>query len=900
MKYPVSMHRLSRFVSRQLYLGFLAVCLLPGWLQAAPPNLRGSLGVHDPSTMIKCNGRYFVFSTGQGISSKSSADKEYWVTGPSVFASPPSWTTAAVPGFAGNFWAPDIVFTNGLYRLYYSVSTFGKQISAIGLVTSPTLDPTDPNYLWTDQGAVILSTNGLSYNCIDPSILIETNGNMWMAFGSFWTGIKLIQLNPATGKRITPNSTVYSLAYNSAIEAACLYQHGNYYYLFVNWDACCAGINSTYNVRIGRSTSVTGPYLDRNGVDLLSNGGTLFLKTTGKYLGPGHVGILNENGTEHFGYHYYDANANGASTYDFEPLYWTPDGWPAFTNDWAAVYRFQFDGRDDHNQYYSLIQNGAYVRNDPLLGEMLVLNGTNQYVNLPDGAANACTFAAVFNWNGGADRQRILDFGRATNKYAFLTPRNGATGKIRFTITASGAAGEQVLDAPGAAPVGTWTHVAVTTDGTRGILYVNGTPVATNTSMTLTAPDLAPTNTWFGRSPFTADPYFNGQLGSLRIYGRALSAGEIVAPQPVITAPPAGSTYPPGGTLQFAGTATDFADTPLSITGLTWTVEFRDANTTNIVAGPLAGVGGGSYTVPTDGPQATNGFHRIILVTADMLGRTATNYVDVLPNPTNTDWAAFYPFDNAATDANGFFDGSLVNGATTPSDSIRGSVLNLSGSSQYVSLPAGVGALRTFAGWVKWGGGTAWQRIFDFGTGTNSYAMLTPKASNGRLRFEITPKIGEARQLDAPYALPTNVWTHVAVTLDGRQAVMFVNGQAVAVNASVNLLPADVLGSADYLGRSQYTADSYFQGQMDSVQIASQTLPIEQITTASIGLSHTVSNLTLNWPAWTNGLGLYSATNLMAEAAWTPVASLPVKTNGVSFVTLAPTNRQMFFRLQLP
>jgi hypothetical protein len=425
--------------------------------------------------------------------------------------------------------------------------------------------------------------------------------------------------------------------------------------------------------------------------------------------------------------------------------------------------------------------------------------------------------------------------------------------------------------------------------------------VATNTSMTLTLPDIAPTNTWFGRSPFAADPYFNGQLGSIRIYGRALSAGEIVAPQPLITAPPAGSTYLPGSTLQFAGTATDFADTPLSITGLTWTVEFRDTNTTNIVSGPLTGVGGGSYTIPTSGPQATNGFHRIILIAADTQGRNATNYLDILPNPTNTEWVAFYPFDNAATDANGFFNGSLVNGATTPSDSIRGPVLNLSGSSQYASLPAGVGALRTFAGWVKWGGGNAWQRIFDFGSGTTSYAMLTPKASNGKLRFEITPNgSSEARQLDSPNALPTNVWTHVAVTLDGRQAVMFVNGQAVAVNSSVNLLPADVLGSADYLGRSQFTADSYFQGQLDSVQIALRALPIEQITAASIGLSRTASNLKLNWPAWTNGLGLYAATDLMAGATWTPVTNPLVKTNGVSFVTLAPTNRQMFFRLQLP
>jgi len=141
MKYVISMHWLSQFVSRQFSLAFLAMCLIPGLLQAAPPSLRGSLGIHDPSAVIKCNGRYYVFGTGQGISSKSSADKMYWVTGPSVFANSPNWTTNAVPGFTGDFWAPDISYFNGQYYLYYAVSTFGSQVSAIGLATNPTLDP---------------------------------------------------------------------------------------------------------------------------------------------------------------------------------------------------------------------------------------------------------------------------------------------------------------------------------------------------------------------------------------------------------------------------------------------------------------------------------------------------------------------------------------------------------------------------------------------------------------------------------------------------------------------------------------------------------------------------------------------------------------------------------------
>ena len=308
-------------------------------------------------------------------------------------------------------------------------------------------------------------------------------------------------------------------------------------------------------------------------------------------------------------------------------------------------------------------------------------------------------------------------------------------------------------------------------------------------------------------------------------------------------------------------------------------------------SGPWHGAGG---------EEATNGFHRIVLVATDPLGRTATNDMDLYPGPTG--WTAFYPFDHGGADANGLFNGTLVGGATTPADTIRGPVLNLSGSSQYVSLPAGVGAMRTFSAWVKWNGGNAWQRIFDFGVDSSQYAFLTPSNSiTRRLRFAISPAgTPEERSVDAPQPLPRNVWTHVAVALDGREAVLYVNGQAVAVNASINLLPSDVTGSANYLGRSQFSADPYFNGQMDSVQVSSDTLPLEQITASSIGLSYTASTLALNWPAWTNGLVLASATDLGPGGTWSPVTDSPAATNGINFLTLTPTNSQAFFRLQLP
>ena len=281
---------------------FVILALLIAWINSranaglpAPP-LRGYLYVHDPSTIIPCKNKYYVFYTGQGIISKSSTDEVFWSGGPSVFASAPNWTTNLVPGFTGTFWAPDLMYLNGRYCLYYAVSTFGSQVSAIGLATNPTLDPTDPSYLWTDQGPVITSTNGSAYNTIDPQTVIDASGNPWISFGSYWSGIYVVQLDPLTGLRLSSNSPTYNVAYNSSIEASCVFRHGNYYYLMADWGSCCDGVNSTYNIRMGRSTSITGPYLDRNGVSMVNNGGSLFLQGTGKFTGPGHFAVRSKNG----------------------------------------------------------------------------------------------------------------------------------------------------------------------------------------------------------------------------------------------------------------------------------------------------------------------------------------------------------------------------------------------------------------------------------------------------------------------------------------------------------------------------------------------------------------------------------------------------------------------------
>ncbi|MCS7337677.1 MAG: LamG domain-containing protein, partial [Verrucomicrobiae bacterium] len=207
----------------------------------------------------------------------------------------------------------------------------------------------------------------------------------------------------------------------------------------------------------------------------------------------------------------------------------------------------------------------------------------------------------------------------------------------------------------------------------------------------------------------------------------------------------------------------------------------------------------------------------------------------------------------------------------------------------------------TFAAWVKWNGGGAWQRIFDFGADTTRYAFLTPRAGNGKLRFAITVggTTGE-RTVDAPVMLPSNVWTHVAVVLDGRQAVLYVNGRAVAVNNSVNLLPSDVLGNANYIGRSHFASDPYFRGQIDSVLIASSALPIEQIAASPISITRSNGLVNLSWPAFDTGLVMFMTTNLAPGAKWTKLTNAPVTTNGIRFLTLPASNTERYFRLSFP
>ena len=307
-----------------------ALFLLAGQSHAAPSDqkVEDSPRFHDPSTPILQGGTWYCFSTGNGISTRTSLDLKTWKEARPAFNGFPAWHREVIPDHRGYLWAPDIIQRDSRYLLYYSVSGWGKNISAIGLASSPTLDPKDPAYHWKDEGIVIRSGREDPYNAIDPQLFADPDGGLWMVFGSFWTGIQLIELDPKTGLRHAGHRQAHQLAWNESIEAPALLKHGDYYYLFVNWGLCCRGLKSTYEIRVGRSRKITGPYLDADGNELATGGGSLFLKSEGNRVGPGHASFIKEDDGIRMFYHYYDRQRDGFASIGSLSVRWTDEGWP--------------------------------------------------------------------------------------------------------------------------------------------------------------------------------------------------------------------------------------------------------------------------------------------------------------------------------------------------------------------------------------------------------------------------------------------------------------------------------------------------------------------------------------------------------------------------------------------
>jgi len=292
--------------------------------------------VHDPC-MVKEGDYYYVYSTGQpavgngNIQMRVSTDLRNWVYIGTAFQDIPNWIQARIPGIP-NLWAPDLSYYRGRYQLYYACSTFGTKDSFIALATNATLDPNAKDYHWVDEGMVISSEAQSSYNAIDPNFVEDAQGNPWLDFGSYNSGIKLFRLNPHTGKAEQSPPQLGSLAYRplppNDLEAPFITYRKPHYYLFTSFGKCCAGVQSTYRIMVGRSPAINGPYADATGTPMIVGGGSLVLGNEGSMIGPGGQSICRAGKGEYLVYHYYDALDGGAPHLQIREVQWSAAGWP--------------------------------------------------------------------------------------------------------------------------------------------------------------------------------------------------------------------------------------------------------------------------------------------------------------------------------------------------------------------------------------------------------------------------------------------------------------------------------------------------------------------------------------------------------------------------------------------
>jgi arabinan endo-1,5-alpha-L-arabinosidase len=319
---------------------------------AAPASL---IHPHDP-VLVKDGDTFHVFASHGGLSHWRSKNLVNWESVPSVMKSAPDWSLKTIAPDPG-IWAPEVAFFNGRWHVYYSLSRFGSQRSAIALKTGKSLNPDDPAYGWTDEGAVLESQPGMDFNAIDPAFVTDAQGNPWLSWGSFNKGIYLSKIDAGTGKLLGEPIQIAARPGNTALEAPHLFYREGYYYLVVSYDFCCRGARSTYKLVVGRSKEITGPYMSREGKPMLEGEATLLMRSHDFVIGPGQSSTVEHGGKWILAHHYYDVRRNGEPTLAVRDLYFDHEGWPLLGEPYAELsetdsyklegrYRVQLDYAD--------------------------------------------------------------------------------------------------------------------------------------------------------------------------------------------------------------------------------------------------------------------------------------------------------------------------------------------------------------------------------------------------------------------------------------------------------------------------------------------------------------------------------------------------------------------------
>ena len=273
----------------------------------------GAPYIHDPSTIAECDGKYYTFGTGGG--GLISDDGWSWHGG------------AERPGGGA---APDVLKIGDRYLCIYGATGGGLGGGHNGRILTmwnKTLDPKSPDFKWTKAVEVCSSDGMEDQDAIDPSLLLDpTTGRLWVSYGTYFGTIRLIELDPKTGFRMKGNKEK-DIAIDC--EATDLIYRDGWYYLLGTHGTCCDGVNSTYNIVVGRSRNVEGPYVDNVGRDLFHGGGRMVIAAGDRKTGPGHFGrTVIDEGVEIMSCHYEaDFDRSGRSVLGIRPLLWK-NGWP--------------------------------------------------------------------------------------------------------------------------------------------------------------------------------------------------------------------------------------------------------------------------------------------------------------------------------------------------------------------------------------------------------------------------------------------------------------------------------------------------------------------------------------------------------------------------------------------
>jgi arabinan endo-1,5-alpha-L-arabinosidase len=416
---PISAPRMRRLsLGNALKFGLL---LALGFSVVPPASaLEGQVQIHDPSAVVRCDGKFYCYGTGGA----ALVSDDGW-----------SWRRGVSPGPIGT--APDVFHAGDRYCLYIATNAGAPPEGVINMIWSKTLDPASPGYKWQDGGVVVATGGFENADTIEPGVFHDpTDGRLWLTYGSNSRSIQLVELDPATGKRLKPDAQPVDIA--ATCEASDMMYHDGWYYLFANHGACCAGANSTYNIRVGRSKKVTGPFLDNEGVDMLQGGGRLFAGSSGHVIGPGHFRPLNlDDGVQKFSCYYEaDLDRGGASVLDIRPLLWK-NGWP--------VAGENFKGGDYEIESAGTGTALALAVQDEPAGGAASGAGLGGRDSLPPSENIA---RASANWPAGNIAVRLADYvAEAQQKWSVTAATNagGCPGSPYFKITIAGM--ERALEA---------------------------------------------------------------------------------------------------------------------------------------------------------------------------------------------------------------------------------------------------------------------------------------------------------------------------------------------------------------------------------------------------------------------------------------------------------------------